>query len=194
MAKVKKKSTAPVQEDSLDTKEQVQEGETDVQERDESNENDTTHIDTQASETDAQERDEEGQGEDQTPVVEKQQLTISNPTNTPRGVQLKKGTVVLRPGEVRIVPDDEADEIRALFRSRSFQKLVDSGLFRVSGLGDEELISQKTPEPPKELVDSVTVKDTGLRVGASADRNYNPDSGQKLKVVGHQAGGPVTVG
>ena len=102
--------------------------------------------------------------------------------------------MVLRPGEVRVVPDDEADEIRALFRSRSFQKLVDSGLFRVSGLGDEELISQKTPAPPKELVDSVTVKDTGLRVGASADRNYNPDSGQKLKVVGHQAGGPVTVG
>lgn len=171
MAKVKKKSAAPVQEDNLDTKEQVQEGE-----------------------TDARERDEEDQGEGQAPVVEKQQLTISNPTNTPRGVQLKKGTVVLRPGEVRIVPDDEADEIRALFRSRSFQKLVDSGLFRVSGLGDEELISQKTPEPPKELVDSVTVKDTGLRVGASADRNYNPDSGQKLKVVGHQAGGTVTVG
>lgn len=194
MAKVKKKSTAPVQEDNLDTKEQVQEGETDARERDESNENDTTHIDTQAPETDVQERDEEDQGEGQAPVVEKQQLTISNPTNTPRGVQLKKGTVVLRPGEVRIVPDDEADEIRALFRSRSFQKLVDSGLFRVSGLGDEELISQKTPEPPKELVDSVTVKDTGLRVGASADRNYNPDSGQKLKVVGHQAGGTVTVG
>ena len=194
MARVKKKSTAPVQEDNLDTKGQVQEGETDAQERDESNENDTTHIDTQASETGAQERDEEDQGEDQTPVVEKQQLTISNPTNTPRGVQLKKGTVVLRPGEVRVVPDDEADEIRALFRSRSFQKLVDSGLFRVSGLGDAELISQKTPAPPKELVDSVTVKDTGLRVGASADRNYNPDSGQKLKVVGHQAGGPVTVG
>ena len=194
MARVKKKSTAPVQEDNLDTKGQVQEGETDAQERDESNENDTTHIDTQASETDAQEHDEEDQGEDQTPVVEKQQLTISNPTITPRGVQLKKGTVVLRPGEVRIVPDDEADEIRALFRSRSFQKLVDSGLFRVSGLGDEELISQKTPAPPKELVDSVTVKDTGLRVGASADRNYNPDSEQKLKVVGHQAGGPVAVG
>lgn len=194
MAKVKKKSAAPVQKDNLDTKEQVQEGETDARERDESNENDTTHIDTQAPETDVQERDEEDQGEGQAPVVEKQQLTISNPTNTPRGVQLKKGTVVLRPGEVRIVPDDEADEIRALFRSRSFQKLVDSGLFRVSGLGDEELISQKTPEPPKELVDSVTVKDTGLRVGASADRNYNPDSGQKLKVVGHQAGGTVTVG
>lgn len=194
MARVKKKSTAPVQEDNLDTKELAQKGKTDVQERDESNENDTTHIDTQAPETDVQERDEEDQGEGQAPVVEKQQLTISNPTNTPRGVQLKKGTVVLRPGEVRIVPDDEADEIRALFRSRSFQKLVDSGLFRVSGLGDEELISQKTPEPPKGLVDSVTVKDTGLRVGASADRNYNPDSGQKLKVVGHQAGGPVTVG
>lgn len=194
MARVKKKSTAPVQEDNLDTKELAQKGKTDVQERDESNENDTTHIDTQAPETDVQERDEEDQGEGQAPVVEKQQLTISNPTNTPRGVQLKKGTVVLRPGEVRIVPDDEADEIRALFRSRSFQKLVDSGLFRVSGLGDEELISQKTPEPPKDLVDSVTVKDTGLRVGASADRNYNPDSGQKLKVVGHQAGGPVTVG
>lgn len=194
MARVKKKSTAPVQEDNLDTKGQVQEGETDAQERDESNENDTTHVNTQAPETDVQERDEEDQGEGQAPVVEKQQLTISNPTNTPRGVQLKKGTVVLRPGEVRIVPDDEADEIRALFRSRSFQKLVDSGLFRVSGLGDEELISQKTPAPPKELVDSVTVKDTGLRVGASADRNYNPDSGQKLKVVGHQAGGPVTVG
>lgn len=194
MAKGKKKNTTPVQEDNLDTKGQVQEGETDAQERDESNENDTTYIDTQVSETDAQERDEEDQGEGQAPVVEKQQLTISNPTNTPRGVQLKKGTVVLRPGEVRIVPDDEADEIRALFRSRSFQKLVDSGLFRVSGLGDEELISQKTPEPPKGLVDSVTVKDTGLRVGASADRNYNPDSGQKLKVVGHQAGGPVTVG
>lgn len=187
MAKVKKKDAAPVQEDNLDTKGKVQE-------RDESNEDDATHIDAQASETDTQERDEEGRGKDQAPATEKQQLTISNPTNTPRGVQLKKGTVVLRPGEVRVVPDDEADEIRALFRSRSFQKLVDSGLFRVSGLGDEELISQKTPAPPKELVDSVTVKDTGLRVGASADRNYNPDSGQKLKVVGHQAGGPVTVG
>lgn len=167
MAKVRKKNADPVQEENLDTTEQAQEAETAAPERDE---------------------------EDQTPVVEKQQLTISNPTNTPRGIQLKKGTVVLRPGEVRVVPYDEADEIRALFRSRSFQKLVDSGLFRVSGLGDEELISQKTPEPPKELVDSVTVKDTGLRVGASADRNYNPDSGQKLKVVGHQAGGPVTVG
>lgn len=164
MAKVREKNADPVQEENLDTTEQE-------------------------AETAAPERDEE----DQTPVVEKQQLTISNPTNTPRGIQLKKGTVVLRPGEVRVVPYDEADEIRALFRSRSFQKLVDSGLFRVSGLGDEELISQKTPEPPKELVDSVTVKDTGLRVGASADRNYNPDSGQKLKVVGHQAGGPVTV-
>lgn len=166
MAKVRKKNADSVQEENLDTTEQAQEAETAAPERDE---------------------------EDQTPVVEKQQLTISNPTNTPRGIQLKKGTVVLRPGEVRVVPYDEADEIRALFRSRSFQKLVDSGLFRVSGLGDEELISQKTPEPPKELVDSVTVKDTGLRVGASADRNYNPDSEQKLKVVGHQAGGPVTV-
>lgn len=166
MAKGRKKNTDPVQEENLDTTEQVQETETAAQERDE---------------------------EDKTPVVAKQQLTISNPTNTPRGIQLKKGTVVLRPGEVRVVPYDEADEIRALFRSRSFQKLVDSGLFRVSGLGDEELISQKTPEPPKDLVDSVTVKDTGLRVGASADRNYNPDSEQKLKVVGHQAGGPATV-
>ena len=166
MAKGRKKNTDPVQEENLDTAEQVQEAETAAPERDE---------------------------EDKTPVVAKQQLTISNPTNTPRGIQLKKGTVVLRPGEVRVVPYDEADEIRALFRSRSFQKLVDSGLFRVSGLGDEELISQKTPEPPKDLVDSVTVKDTGLRVGASADRNYNPDSEQKLKVVGHQAGGPVTV-
>ena len=194
MAKVKKKKTAPVQEDNLDTKEQVQEGKTNAQKRDESDENNVTHTDTQDSETDAQKRDKKGRGKGKSPVVEKQQLTISNPTNTPRGVQLKKGTVVLRPGEVRIVPDDEADEIRALFRSRSFQRLVDSGLFRVSGLGDEELISQKTPEPPKELVSSVTVKDTGIRVGASADRSYNPESGQKLKVVGHQAGGSVTVG
>lgn len=111
-------------------------------------------------------------------------LTLSNPTRSVRGLMLRKGIMLLQPGEVKVVPIEDADEVRALFKSRTVQAIIDAGLLRVSGLGDQELIDQPTPKAPETLTDSVQVGSTGLTVGANSARQYSPDSQSKLRDAG----------
>ena len=118
-------------------------------------------------------------------TVAAHKLTISNPTTTTRGLMLKKGVIMLPPGEVKVVPPEDEAEVRALFKVEAIMRQVDSGLLRFSDLEeDKPLIDQETPAPPAELTDSVQVGDTGLSVGANANRQFDPDSESKLAPAG----------
>lgn len=116
---------------------------------------------------------------------EKRRITISNPTLSVRGIMLKKGVMFLEPGEEKLVPEEDEDEIRSLFKTATFQAAVDSGLLRFSGIGDAELVEQVTPEPPSSLVGGVQVGDTGLVVGVNSTRQYDPDSGIQMQNAGY---------
>lgn len=123
--------------------------------------------------------------ETSTPSVVKSRITISNPTLSARGIMLNKGVMFLEPGEVKLVPEEDEDEIRALFKTESLQAVVDSGLLRFSGLGDDPLVEQPTVEAPESLTSAVQVGDTGLSVGGNATRQYDPYSEQRIQNAGY---------
>lgn len=128
------------------------------------------------------------QADEQTAQIgtyEKRRLTISNPTLSVRGIMLNKGVMFLDPGEEKLVPEEDEAEVRALFKTESFQAIVDSGLLRFSGIGDNELVEQETPEPPSSLIGGVQVGSTGLVVGANSTRQYDPSSSSHLTAAGY---------
>jgi len=115
-------------------------------------------------------------------------LVLTNCTDSPRGIAFKKGIVILQGREVRRVPDDEQAEVRAMFKSRTFQRFVDNGIFRLAELSDdEESVVVPTPAPPAGL-------DTTIQT--STERPVSTSTGPRATaptVVEHQAGGPLPV-
>ena len=89
---------------------------------------------------------------DQTPAFNSQKdtLVLTNCTNSPRGIAFKNGIVILQPREMRVVPADQQQEVRDLFKNPTFQRFVDHVIFRLSSIGDDEQsIVVKTPPRPK---------------------------------------------
>lgn len=109
-------------------------------------------------------------------------MVLTNCTDAPRGITLKNGVVLLQPREMRVVPLEEQDEVRALFRSRTFQRFADNNIFRLTGLDDdEESTAVPTPEAPPALTEGVKVDGLQTPVAVSTPP----------KVVEHQQGGPL---
>lgn len=109
-------------------------------------------------------------------------MVLTNCTDAPRGITLKTGVVLLQPREIRTVPLAEQDEIRALFRCKTFQRFVDNGIFRLSGMNDdEESTKVPTPEAPAALKEGVNVD------GLQAPVNLSTPP----KVVEYQQGGSL---
>lgn len=109
-------------------------------------------------------------------------MVLTNCTDAPRGITLKTGVVLLQPREIRTVPLAEQDEIRALFRCKTFQRFVDNGILRLSGMDeDEESTDVPTPEAPAALKEGVSVDGLQAPVGVSTPP----------KVVEYQQGGAM---
>jgi len=115
-------------------------------------------------------------------------LILTNCTDSPRGILLKKGIVILQGREMRRVPLDEQDEIKAMFGSETFQRFVDNGVFRLTQMKDgEESVKVKTPAPPADLIQGVKTD--------SLENTVSTATGPRAKepvVVEHQSGGPLT--
>lgn len=95
-------------------------------------------------------------------------LVLSNPTNNARGLMLKGKVLLLYPGETKVVPDKDTEEVLALLKTNAVQMQIEAGLLRVSKFTGDELIDQPTIDPPAELSSSVQVGDTALSVGTRA--------------------------
>lgn len=109
-------------------------------------------------------------------------MVLTNCTDAPRGITLKTGVILLQAREMRAITLQEQDEIRALFRCKTFQRFVDNGIFRLSGMDDEEeSTAVPTPEAPAALKEGVNVD--GLQ--APVDVSTPP------KVVEYQQGGSL---
>lgn len=114
-------------------------------------------------------------------------LMLTNCTDTPRGIALQKGIVILQPREMRKVPHDEQEELIALFKNETFQRFVDNGIFRLSKIGDDEqCVVVKTPAPPEDLSDSISINELELSIGTATGSRAG-----KPRVVEHQQGGPL---
>jgi len=123
----------------------------------------------------------------------KNALIIRNQTTSARGLLLRDGThIVLPPGELTRIPEKHEDEVRGLFASKTFQKLVDNNLLILSRKGsDKELVHPETPEPPANLTGNAVVPATGRETSTTPEPGYNPASKKKMKVVGHQTAGEL---
>lgn len=114
-------------------------------------------------------------------------MILTNCTDTRRGISLKQGIRYLEAREMWSVPLELQDEIRGLFRCRTFQRFVDNGVFRLSPLEDgEESTVVKTPAPPADLAPESAV--SGLENPAGTATGH---LARAPEVVGHQTGGPV---
>ena len=114
-------------------------------------------------------------------------MILTNCTDTQRGIMLKKGIILLGPREMRTVPIEEQDEIKAMFACTTFQRFVDNGIFRLSKMrDDEQSVEVETPEPPANLTSAVGAE--GLVTPVSTETG--PKS-QEPVVVEHQTGGPL---
>ena len=126
---------------------------------------------------------------DNSPVFnnEKDTLVLTNCTNSPRGIAFKNGIVLLQPREMRLVPADQQDEVRELFKNPTFQRFVDHGIFRLSSIGDDEQSTVvKTPAPPQALTQEVCLNELQMSIGTSTgSRATSP------KVVAYQQGGAL---
>ena len=115
-------------------------------------------------------------------------MILTNCTDSPRGIALKQGIVMLKGREMREVPEAEQAEIRALFKNKTFQRFVDNGIFRLSEMGaDEASVKVKTKPSPSSLEPAVKKDSLQTTVGTK--------TGSKAKepvVVEHQAGGPLS--
>ena len=118
---------------------------------------------------------------------EKNTLVLTNCTNSPRGIAFKNGIVLLQPREMRLVPADQQDEVRELFKNPTFQRFVDHGIFRLSSIGDDEQSTVvKTPAPPQALTQEVCLNELQMSIGTSTgSRATSP------KVVAYQQGGAL---
>jgi len=114
-------------------------------------------------------------------------LVLTNCTDSPRGIMFKKGIVILQGREMRRIPVDEQDEIKAMFKNETFQRFVDNGIFRLAEMKDgEESAKVATPKPPADL--NQTVKPDSL------EHSVGTSTGSRAKapvVVEHQTGGPL---
>lgn len=107
---------------------------------------------------------------------------LTNCTDSPRGLSLSRGLMVLGPREMRSLGADEYAEVRKLLRTEMLQRLVDSGIFRLSGLGDDEAsIRVQTPAPPAILAEAVPVPELSRPVSVAS----------APAIVEHQNGGPL---
>lgn len=114
-------------------------------------------------------------------------MLLTNCTNAQRGITLKDGVKFLAPREMWTVPAHSEDEIRALFKSRTFQRFVDNDIFRLSEILDgEEGTEVKTPEPPADLKNAAPVEGLQAPVGTATGKLAS-----EPKVVEHQNGGPL---
>lgn len=114
-------------------------------------------------------------------------MIFTNMTNTRRGITLSSGVKYLDPREMWEVPESQREEIRSLFKSRTFQRFVDTGVFRLGEIGDDdESKTVKTPDPPEDLKPELkigTEKPVGTETGKLSSGPV---------VVGHQAIDPVS--
>ena len=118
---------------------------------------------------------------------QKDTLVLTNCTNSPRGIAFKNGIVILQPREMRVVPADQQQEVRDLFKNPTFQRFVDHGIFRLSSIGDDEQSTVvKTPPPPEALTKEVCVNELQMAIGT---RTGSRASGPK--VVAYQQGGAL---
>lgn len=114
-------------------------------------------------------------------------MILTNCTDTARGISLQKGLRIIGPREMYQVPPEERDEVKALFKSKSFQRFVDNGIFRLSKIkDDEESVEVRTPTPPADLTAAVPVE--GLKNPAGTGTGT---LARAPEVVGHQTGGPL---
>lgn len=115
-------------------------------------------------------------------------MVLTNCTDTARGISLTGGIKNLEGREMWTVPEMQKDEIRALFKSRTFQRFIDNDIFRLSEIGDDEQSAVvKTPEPPANLTESPIIESLGGKV-------VGTNSGSLAKspeVVEYQQGGPL---
>ena len=117
-------------------------------------------------------------------------MILTNCTNTQRGITLKDGIKFLEPREIWTVPSAKEDEIRAMFKSRTFQRFVDNDIFRLSEIRDgEEGTEVKTPEPPADLKTAAPVDGLQTPVGTATGKLASAPT-----VVEHQSGGPIAEG
>lgn len=93
---------------------------------------------------------------------------IGNSSSCPRGFTLKKGIVILKPYEIREVPANAADEVRALLKTDGMQAMVDAGLLQISDKPIVSLNEHPTPKAPEELAPQKRVESTGAMATASA--------------------------
>lgn len=98
----------------------------------------------------------------------KETLYVGNTSTSPRGFMLKKRLVVLAPYEIKHISLEQEDEVRALFKTKAMQAMVDSGLFQIGNSPIIQLKKQPTPKPPAELENNVTVKSTGAEAVAGS--------------------------
>lgn len=116
-------------------------------------------------------------------------LIISNASSVPRGLMLKKGILLIQPGEVKQIPPEIEDEVRGLFNVPAVAYLFDQGLLRTDAITpNTPLKNQETPKPPASLDLTVPVPGSGLVVGANNTTQFNPNSATPLR-----ADGSVTV-
>jgi hypothetical protein len=112
-------------------------------------------------------------------------LIISNASTVARGFMLKKGMLVIQPGEVKPIPVEVEAEVQALMKTPAVQMLFDKGLLRTDGLTPgTQLKSLETPKPPANLSTVVPVPGSGLIVGANGSPAYNPNSGTPITGAG----------
>lgn len=104
-------------------------------------------------------------------IVEKEPLYIGNCSTTPRGIMLQKGQIVLKPYEIRRVPLENEDEVRALFKTEALQAMVDGGLLQIGNSPIIQVKAQPTPKPPAELDAGVVVPSTGAEAVAGVSTN-----------------------
>lgn len=126
---------------------------------------------------------------DQTPAFNNQKdtLVLTNCTSSPRGIAFKNGIVILQPREMRLVPAEQQEEVRDLFKNPTFQRFVDHGIFRLSRIGDDEQsVEVKTPAPPEILNQEICLNELQMSIGTSTgSRATSP------KVVAYQQGGAL---
>jgi hypothetical protein len=115
-------------------------------------------------------------------------MKITNRTESRKGITLSTGVLLIESRKSAPIPRELEDEVKALFKSATFQRFVDTGIFSLTGMkDDDESVNVETPAPPADLaamVDAGVQTPVGTETGSRA---------QTPVVVEHQTGGSVAV-
>lgn len=111
------------------------------------------------------------------------ELTITNTSNCRRGIMLSQAgkTLFLEPGEIKVVPANLAEEVKALFNTPVFRMYMDMGLYKTSGIEIEDVSQLTEPtsvEAPAELAPVAAAGNSGIIAKAGADPRAKKMAGE----------------